>query len=380
MISLALGLFSLVLCGSFLNKLKNFLPYNLGAGFLLLLIGEFVDLGNFHEHIGISLCAVFVCAGLTTRERARPSRNLFLYSLLQYTSQWSIGLGGYLVFLLFFKLDPIVALAPAAGLSGGHGSAAFLGEVFSQRGNEAAYDLLMFSATVGVMIAVLGQVLLAKRSSIQYDLFSINRFKGSWPSWVLVVLICGLSIVLSEVVLNYLKFKIPYFVFGFLISTVVKSQAMFRTVDSGGVSNLASELLIVFGVGSVSLSNIKDELVPLVGLILLCVVVAFIFYKWIGLKLFGEDSFLMALFTWGWSMAGIGISVGAINSINPDKAQLVLKRYAPVYFLIAPIELTLLLLAPFMVFKTNIFLSFTIFALISLAIILYLKPQVAENS
>ena len=88
----------------------------------------------------------------------------------------------------------------------------------------------------------------------------------------------------------------------------------------------------------------------------------------------------MALFTWGWSMAGIGISVGAINSINPDKAQLVLKRYAPVYFLIAPIELTLLLLAPFMVFKTNIFLSFTIFALISLAIILYLKPQVAEKS
>lgn len=378
--SLLLGIVCLSVSGLFLNRAKNTLPYNVVSGLLLMAFAQVVELRELSELVNLSLCAVFICAGMGVSKRSKASGTLFLYSLLQYTMQWSLGIGIYLLVFEYFKTGPIVALVAPAGLAGGHGSAAFLGEVLKQEGHMMAYDKLMFCATVGVVIAVVGQIFFSKNKSVRYEAFSLGRFHSSAKTLIVVSGMCALSYFTSKLIFHILGVAIPYFIFGFLISLLARPILKLNSSECGGVSNFSSDLLITFGIASIKWSAIKEDVVAILLVIALTLATSVVLLKNLGLRLFKNDSELVGLFTWGWSMAGIAISMGGIKSIDTVKAQRAMEMFAPVYMLIAPIEVGILLLAPFLLDSFYMKLSLLVFGPVSLAIILKLHRQVVESA
>src|SRR5699024_1615690 len=89
---------------------------------------------------------------------------LWSYSQIIMILMWGVGLLFALVLLVpLFDVHNGFGLILAAGFVGGHGTAAAVGDAFSQQGWEAATSLAMTSATIGALLAISVGLALIKR-------------------------------------------------------------------------------------------------------------------------------------------------------------------------------------------------------------------------
>lgn len=149
-----------------------FLPASILGGFIALLCGPYLlDLlpawvvASWTPLPGLLINFVFACLFLGV---ALPgARALWSRGGAQLCFGMVIGLGQYAVALLvtvlfltpFFKVPAVFACILEIGFSGGHGTAAGMNEVFQQVGFPAGSSLSQMSATVGIIIAVVGGIL-----------------------------------------------------------------------------------------------------------------------------------------------------------------------------------------------------------------------------
>jgi len=141
-----------------------FLPASILGGFIALLCGPYL-LDLLTPLPGLLINLVFACLFLGV---ALPgARALWSRGGAQLCFGMVIGLGQYAWALLvtvllltpFFGVPAVFASILEIGFSGGHGTAAGMSEVFQQVGFPAGSALSQMSATVGIITAVLGGIL-----------------------------------------------------------------------------------------------------------------------------------------------------------------------------------------------------------------------------
>jgi glutamate:Na+ symporter, ESS family len=150
---------------------KIFLPASIIGGFLALFCGPYMAdilppfiLETWREIPGILINFVFATLFLGL---AVPNpRTLWAQGGSQLCFGMVAGTGQYLAALLvtmlvlipFFDVSPVFASILEIGFAGGHGTAAGMRGVFEQIGFPEGSDLAQMSATVGIIISVVGGI------------------------------------------------------------------------------------------------------------------------------------------------------------------------------------------------------------------------------
>lgn len=178
---LALGGLGLLIGAGFLLRLalpwlgRLLLPASLVAGFLGLALGPHgldvvpragVEIWSTLPGllINIVFAGLFLGAPLpSVRSIARQAGPLIRFSVIGAFGQYLVGFAvTWLVLMPLFGVSPLFGCLIEIGFSGGHGTASAMGPVFAAHGFPAGGALGQMSATIGVIVGVVGGVLLVQ--------------------------------------------------------------------------------------------------------------------------------------------------------------------------------------------------------------------------
>lgn len=377
-----------------------FLPASLIAGLLGLLLGpNGFGLIPFSEaladYAGILIAVVFAAMPFTSRlgSLARAAKNVaatwatFQSVVVLY---WGVG--------LLFSLGVIVYLFPAmdipdgfglmlaAGFMGGHGTAAAIADVYGDRWEEAQ-ALGMTSATVGIVVAVVGGILLIKYESQRGRTSYLQRFSdlpqelrtgmihpdhrksvGSSPVSTMSIdpLIYHAGLILAVSAVAYLiadwiaevtnGLSVPTFSVAFLLGIAVvvllrlvradrhMDQRLFERTSSS-----ASDLLVAFGIASISPDIVVAYAGPLAVLLAFGVVFILSFYFLVAQRTFSDHPVEQSLFLWGVHTGTVAMGIALLRIVDPQMKSKTLDYYGVAYVPIGFVDIAIIALLPLLV-------------------------------
>lgn len=403
-----IGLISLLLLVGTIIRAKvkfiqqMFLPASIIAGLLALLLGPngfgilpFSD--QMKVYPAILIAVIFGTLPLLSPRidwNAIKTRvgSMWSYSQLAMVLMW----GGGLLFALllinpFWNVHDGFGLLLAAGFVGGHGTAAAIGATFEQNGWEEATSLAMTSATVGIMSAILIGILFIKWGSSKGHTSFLASFKdlpdemrtGLIPpesrtksetdtvsSISIDPYVFHLSIITIIAMGGYYLSQlgamllpsvvIPAFSLAFLVGLFVKKILNSTDTDKyvskdvvSRISGSATDILVAFGIGSISISVVLDYAVPLILLFVFGLVYAFLFFAVFSKKFFPEYWFEKGIFTWGWTTGTVAMGMALLRIVDPKSESKTLDDYSLAYIPIAPVEIMLVTFAPMLVLNSQ---------------------------
>ena len=325
----------LLLVGKFLRvKIrliqKLFIPPSLLAGLLGLIFGPnglgWLPLsGNISTYAAILIAVVFGALPLSSpsfkiKEVAHRVGPMWAFSQFGMVFQWAVmGLFGLLVLRLIWpQLNPAFGVMLPTGFYGGHGTAAAIGSAFEGLGWDEATSLGMTTATVGVIVAILGGLLFIKIATKKGQTSYLADFadlpdeyrSGLLPKekreatavgttspisidshifhLAIVVLAAFGGYMLSKgVKMAWPKLELPVFSCAFVVGMLIKMA--FNKADAAtyidpkttsSISSSATDLLVACGVASIKLSVVVKYAWPLIVLALvgICVTIFTVFY------------------------------------------------------------------------------------------------------
>lgn len=423
-----IGLISLLLLAGTIIRAKvkfvqqMFLPASIIAGLLALTFGPnglkwlpFSD--QMGTYPGILIAIIFGTLPLLSPRidwKAIKTRvgSMWAYSQLAMVLMW----GGGLLFAMLL-LNPFwddlhngFGLLLAAGFVGGHGTAAAIGDTFAQNGWEDAKSLAMTSATVGIISSILIGILFIKRGSAKGHTSFLASFSelpnelktGLIPpgqrvksetdtvsSISIDPYVFHLSIVtiialggyyLSQLGESLLpNVAIPAFSLAFLVGLVVKkimnvtnTEKYMSTAVIDRISGSATDILVAFGIGSISISVVVDNAVPLILLFIFGLFYAFMFFSIFSKRFFEEFWFEKGIFTWGWTTGTVAMGMALLRIVDPKSESKTLDDYGLAYIPIAPVEILLVTFAPMLVLNSQGWVFIAIVAAFS-AIIVFMS-------
>ncbi|MFA5326030.1 MAG: sodium/glutamate symporter, partial [Bacteroidales bacterium] len=187
-------IFGLLLIGKFLRvkvKIiqKLFIPPSLIAGILGLIFGpngfDWIPLSsNVGIYPAILIAMVFGALPLSSpkfniKKVAGRVGPMWAYSQFGMLFQWAFaGLFGFFVLKLIWpELNDAFGVMLSTGFYGGHGTAAAIGSAFSSLGWEDATSLGMTTATIGVILAIIGGLFFIKLAAKNKETAYISDFK-----------------------------------------------------------------------------------------------------------------------------------------------------------------------------------------------------------
>jgi len=403
---------------TFIQKL--FLPASIIAGLLGLILGPngvgFIPFSDQIEtYPGILIAIVFGSIPLTTGKfdwHAIKSRvgSMWAYSQNSMILMWGGGLLFSLLLINPFWEDVHAGfgILLAAGFVGGHGTAAAVGDTFARHGWEDATSLAMTSATVGVLAAILLGILFIKLGSIrghtsflasfdqlpnelrtglipknardrmETDTVSSNTIDPFIFHFSLVVLIGLGGYYLSELGEMLLpQASIPAFSLAFVVGLVVQ-QILVKTGGENYVSKdvinrmsgSATDVLVAFGIASISLAVVLDYIVPLILLFLIGLGIAYFFFKILSQAFFSNYWFEKGIFTWGWNTGTVAMGIALLRIVDPELKSKTLDDYGLAYIPIAPVEIMLITFGPLFIVNSQSFLFAGLCLLVSAIIFL----------
>lgn len=111
-------------------------------------------------YAGILIAFIFGALPLTSQKAAKGDADnigsMWAYSQAGMLLQWAFGgLLGLLVLNRIWPLNPAFGITMPSGYCGGHGTAAAIGQAFSQFGYDEILTLAMTAATFGIVAAVI---------------------------------------------------------------------------------------------------------------------------------------------------------------------------------------------------------------------------------
>lgn len=404
-----IGLVSLLLLAGTIIRAKVgfvqrlFLPASIIAGILGLVLGpNGIGILPFSKQIdtypAILIAVIFGTLPLLSPRidwKAIKTRvgSMWSYSQLAMLLMW----GGGLLFALllinpFWKdLHDGFGLLLAAGFVGGHGTAAALGETFAQNGWEEAKSLAMTSATVGIISAITIGILFIKRGSAKghtsflasFDNLPNELRTGLIPPesrtksitdtvssisidpyafhLAIVSIIAMGGYYLSKLGVMLLpSVAIPAFSLAFLVGLVVKkimnvtnTEKYMSTDVVNRISGSATDILVAFGIASISVSVVLDYAVPLIMLFIFGLFYAYVFFSILSKKFFPEYWFEKGIFTWGWTTGTVAMGMALLRIVDPESKSKTLDDYGLAYIPIAPVEILLITFAPLFVVNSQ---------------------------
>lgn len=391
----------LILIGTILRaKVKIiqelFLPAGLIAGFLGLAFGP-NGLGYipFSNHVGtysgILIALVFAVLPLTSpptkfKEVFDRVGEMWAYSQIAMIVQWGLGslFGIWVLRSIWTELNPAFGLMLASGFSGGHGTAAAVGTAFESLGWDEARSLAMTSATVGILAAVVGGILLVKFGTMRGHTRFLSDFKelpqslrtGIMPldqqesmgrettspisldpltfQLVLVLLIALGGYYLSKgAAVIFPKLSLPVFSCAFIVGIVVKNlihslgaSDMVEPRVLGRLSGTFTDFLVAFGVASIKLPVVVKYASPLILLFLFGLAYCLFIFFYMGPRMLHKNWYEKALFTWGWLTGTMAMGIAILRIADPKLESRSLDDFAFAYMPMAPVEILVVSLSP----------------------------------
>ena len=313
---------------------------------------------------------------------------MWAFSQFGMVFQWAImGLFGLLVLRLIWpELNPAFGVMLPTGFYGGHGTAAAIGSAFEGLGWDEATSLGMTTATVGVIVAILGGLLFIKIATKKGQTSYLADFadlpdeyrSGLLPKekreatavgttspisidshifhLAIVVLAAFGGYMLSKgVKMAWPKLELPVFSCAFVVGMLIKMA--FNKADAAtyidpkttsSISSSATDLLVACGVASIKLSVVVKYAWPLIVLALvgICVTVFTVFY--FGRHLNRKDWFEKSIFAWGWWTGTMAMGIALLRIVDPRQASRAMDDYALAYLPCAPVEILLITFVPIM--------------------------------
>jgi len=377
-----------------------FLPASLIAGILGLVlgpngIGMIPFSGSLAEYSGILIAVVFAAMPFTSRlgSFSQAARNVaatwatFQSVVILY---WGVG--------LLFSLGIITMLFPvmdipdgfglilAAGFMGGHGTAAAIADVFGDRWVEAQ-ALGMTAATVGIVVAIVGGILLIKYESQRGRTSYLQKFSdlprelrtgmvhpdrrqsvGKSPVSTMSIdpLVYHGGVILAVSAVAYLiaewisevagGLSIPTFSVAFLLAILVvllmrltKATRHFDVQLFERTSSSASDLLVAFGVASISPEIVVSYAGPLALLLSFGVVFIACYYFLVAKRTFTDHAVEQSLFLWGVHTGTVAMGIALLRIVDPDMKSKTLDYYGAAYVPIGFVDIAIIAVLPVLV-------------------------------
>lgn len=404
---------------------RTFMPASIIAGILGLILGPYVlDILPFTELIGSypGLLIAFVFAALPfstgkfkVKEVIGKVGGLWSYSQTIMLLFYGLGLLFVLVFLspFFSDLHNGFGLLLAAGFVGGHGTAAAVGDAFAQQGWEEATSIAMTSATVGALTAISVGLVLIKRAAAKGHANYIQDFKElpnglrtglqpkeEWESIgeskvssividpliyhvMFIVIATGIGYYLSVLGEQLLpQVAIPAFSLAFIIALLIRliidavgadkylDKEVFSKISGG-----ATDYLVAFGIASINLTVVAQNMVPFIILMIFGIILAYVFYRFLSGYYFQENWFEKGIFTFGWITGAVAMAIALIRVADPRQESKTLDDFGLAYVPIAPVEIALITFGPLFIASGQHWLFVIITLVATIAILLFSYSQ-----
>ncbi len=261
-----------------------------------------------------------------------------------------------LIFKPFFNLPISFGSVLETGFAGGHGTAVAMNKSFVDNGLLNGQEYGLFSATVGLILGIVGGIILIKKekgasiisdeekSKIELDpvkviitltLIFITFLIGSYIKDNFLDL---LSVIDSNSPFAFvLRLKdLPLFIFTLLVSVALKFFLVLIKQDyliENEIINLASnvfmEFLIFTGIASIDMKVISDALIPLCFLFAVGFIWNLICHFYFRKKLMNKEySFEISLINFGMVNGTTGIGLMLLKMVDPECKSRALKVYA----------------------------------------------------
>ncbi|MCK1976838.1 sodium:glutamate symporter [Jeotgalicoccus huakuii] len=398
---------------------RTFMPASIIAGIIGLILGPFaLDVLPFTDFIGTypGLLIAFVFASLPFStanfkwsEVINKVGGLWSYSQVIMLLFW----GGGLIFALIF-LGPIFdvhngfGLLLAAGFVGGHGTAAALGDAFHQQGWEEATSLAMTSATIGAITAIGLGIFLIRRAAEKGHTNYIQKFEDLPKGYktglleekdytsmgeervssividplifhvILVVTATAIGYYLSILGENLMEgVTIPAFSLAFIVALLMRIFIEMikadKYLDKNTMSKIgggATDYLVAFGIASINLTVVAQNLVPFIILMIFGIVLAYVFYRYFSGLYFKENWFEKGIFTFGWITGAVAMAIALIRIADPKLESNTLDDFGLAYVPIAPVEIAIITFSPIFILNSQHWLLAGILMLASIVILL----------
>lgn len=367
-----------------------FVPASLIAGMLGLICGKhFLNILPFSQaagsYAGMLIIVIFAAVGMNgfslgaggAKEEIRRVSGFLSYRLFAHCVQ--ISLPVLFSILLIAKTAPYIndafGFCLVAGFSGGHGTAAAVGNSFSKLGFEAGLDLCMTSATVGIFSGVIGGMILIKIGAMKgYTQFikdfryisgdlrtgmiaeenqkTIGKDGVSVVSidpiaWHLALLLLpsGLGIVLTKYLSSSLSIDIPNFTSAFVIAlafwAILSKMGVYKYVDTdvfNRISGCATDFLVFFGVAMINIPIVVEYALPLTLLMVFGILLVLFTFWIMGPAMNKECWFERCLFCYGYLTGVFAIGFVLLRIVDPENRSKTLNDIALTTPFTTPVE------------------------------------------
>lgn len=372
-----------------------FLPASLIAGFLGLALGPSgLGIIPFSEHLAtyssILIAIIFASLPFTSKIASfknilKSAKNMWSFSQILTLSQWALGMTFALLVLGLFwsDLPKGFGLMLATGFVGGHGTAAAIADGFGDKW-EGALSLGMTSATVGILAAIIGGILIIKFETQRGNASFIDSFKDLprdlktglikesnrkpfgyntvspvsidpliYHSGLLIV-VAMIGYYISELAsMIFPQISLPVFsvafIVGYLILIILKAfnaEAFFDKQIFERTSGASTDLLVAFGIASINISIVVDYALPLVLLLLFGITFMLFMYSFLAPQFFKEFRFEKSIFSWGWGTGTVAMGMALLRIVDPELKSKTLDEYGLAYIPIGLLDVAIVALAP----------------------------------
>ena len=377
---------------------KLFIPPSLLAGLLGLIFGPnglgWLPLSNFISiYPAVLIAVVFGALSLSSpkfkmKEVAGRVGPMWVYSQFGMLFQWAVmGIFGLLVLKLIWpNLNDAFGVMLPTGFYGGHGTAAAIGAAFDGLGWDEAASLGMTTATIGVILAIIGGLFFIKMAArkghtsyivdfaelpqeLRSGLIPKEKRESSGEITTSPISVDSLTFHLGLVVLAafggymvsqgvkmwYPKLELPVFSCAFIVGLILKkifdATRVSQYIDpktTGSISSTATDLLVAFGVASIKLGVVIKYAVPLIVLVVAGIILTVVMVFYLGRRLHRKDWFEKSIFAWGWWTGTMAMGIALLRIVDPKMMSKALDDYALAYLPCAPVEILLITIVPIM--------------------------------
>lgn len=374
---------------------KLFLPASIIAGLLALLLGpnglSWLPLSsNIAQYPGILITFIFGSLALNSGKfkfstAVKRAGNMWSYSAIGMIGMYSGGV--FLTLLILQRIWPDIpdgfGLLLAAGFIGGHGTAAAVGGIFESNGWAGATSLAMTSATIGVLVSILGGVWIIRQNVKRgksnfisdFDSLSVELRTGLVPDekrvktdletvssmtidpllfhGVMVLIVSGLSFWCQAAIKEVFDFPAPTFALAFIIGLVVnallsklKVKPYINPSVINSIGGASTDMLVVFGIASINLAVAGQYFAPLALLMVFGVWFSYVMLKYISPKFYAQFCFEKSIFGWGWFTGTVAMGIALLRIVDPKSESKTLDEFGFAYIMTAPLEMMVITMSP----------------------------------
>lgn len=313
---------------------------------------------------------------------------MWAYSQFGMLFQWAVmGIFGLLVMKAIWpNLNDAFGVMLPTGFYGGHGTAAAIGTAFDGLGWDEAGSLGMTTATIGVILAIVGGLVFIKMAAKNKQTSYITDFgdlpdelrSGLLPEekrdplgtattspisidsltfhFALVIVAAFGGYMFSKgVKMLAPELELPVFSCAFVVGLILKiifnKTQVSKYIDgktASSISSFSTDLLVAFGIASIKLSVVVKYAVPLAVLLAVGIVLTVFTVFYFGRHLFRKDWFEKSIFAWGWWTGTMAMGIALLRIVDPKMASKAMDDYALAYLPCAPVEIILISLVPVM--------------------------------